>query len=62
MAVNPGRYHVLTLILLSSMAVLGLLTSINFGLASLNYYHVRNSVDEWRSDPSQRSEEQYLVV
>jgi hypothetical protein len=62
MAVNSGRYHVLMIILLSSMAVLGLLSSINFGLASLNYYHVRNTVDEWRTDPSQRSEEQYLVV
>jgi hypothetical protein len=62
MAVNPSRYHFLMLALLSSMAVLGLLSSVNLGLASLHYYHVRNTVDAWRVDPSQRSEQQYLVA
>jgi hypothetical protein len=46
-----SRYHYLLALLLVIISVCGISTAYDYGVASVNYYNVKNTVKKWHLDP-----------
>ncbi|MDU0356008.1 hypothetical protein RS130_20805 [Paraglaciecola aquimarina] len=55
-----SRYHYLLLVVLVVVSVCGIFTAYRYGIASVNFYNVKNSVEKWHSNPQDIDLQQYL--
>jgi tetratricopeptide (TPR) repeat protein len=54
-----SRYNYVPALLLVIISVLGISTAYDYGIASVNYYNVKNTVEKWHLDPQNRDLESY---
>ncbi|GLR72873.1 VpsP family polysaccharide biosynthesis protein [Agaribacter marinus] len=45
---------------ISLISVMGFTTSLRFGLANIDFYFVKNSIDEWRAEQTVQSKESFV--
>jgi len=57
-----SRYHYLSVVLLVIVSVCGISTAYDYGVASVNFYNVKNNIEKWRNDPSASDVKHYLTT
>lgn len=57
-----SRLHYVFVALLVVISVSGISTAYDYGIASVNFYNVKNTIENWREDPSETSLKQYLFA
>ncbi|MFT6909754.1 MAG: hypothetical protein ACJAS1_006481, partial [Oleiphilaceae bacterium] len=57
-----SRYHYLPALLLVIISVCGISAAYDYGVASVNYYNVKNIVEKWHLDPQNSGLESYQMA